>query len=115
MDHRADRRERRIRLEPEARQEHLERDAAAHVGEARAVEIEAHRPLRAIARRVDPLEAGLAIDETLDEPGAREAIDPEILARGPGAPAEFGRVGATHLAAARARLARGSEAEHFAL
>src|SRR5258708_31677184 len=83
----ADRCQGTIGLEAKARQQDLEGDAATHVGEFRAVEVEAHGPLRTIARRVDPCEARIGVDESLDEPGAREAIDPWRLARGPHAPA----------------------------
>src|SRR2546430_11507467 len=67
---RADRGERGVLVEAEAREEHLEGDAVLHVRELRAVEVEADRILRAFARTRDPGEPRIAIDESLDQPRA---------------------------------------------
>src|SRR6185436_10756899 len=37
----------------------------------------------AVSRPLDPAEARAVVDEALDEPGARQPVDPGILARGP--------------------------------
>src|SRR5438132_2394219 len=72
----ADRCERGVLVQPEARGEHLEGHAVLHVRELRAVEVEADGVLRTFAWPRDPDEPGVAIDESLDEPRAREAVDP---------------------------------------
>src|SRR5262245_10870847 len=79
----ADRGEPRIVIEAEAREENLECHAVIDVRELRTVEIEAYGLPWTVARTIDPSELGLAIDESLDEPRAREAIHPQILARCP--------------------------------
>src|SRR6185503_12850176 len=83
MHRRADLGERRVAFQPEGRKQHLEGHAVLHMGELGAVEVEPDRLLRALARAGDPREAGLAIDEALDQPGAREPVDPGRFARGP--------------------------------
>src|SRR5262245_36274441 len=79
----ADRGEARVVVKAEAREENLECDAVVDVREFGTVEIEAYGLARAVARTVDPYELGIAIDESLDEPRAGEAIHPQILARCP--------------------------------
>src|SRR5437868_14000628 len=64
--------ERGVVLQAEGRQQHLEGHAVLDVSELRAVEVEADRLLRAFARARDPGEGRLAVDEALDQPGARE-------------------------------------------
>src|SRR6267154_121485 len=82
--HRAcDASERRVAFEPEAREQHLEGHPAVDVRKLRPVEVEADRFLRPGARAVDPDEAGIAIDEAADQPGAGYAIHPEVLPRRP--------------------------------
>src|SRR6267378_37664 len=56
---------------------------AVDVRKLRPVEVEADRFLRPGARAVDPDEAGIAIDEAADQPGAGHAIHPEVLPRRP--------------------------------
>jgi len=75
--------EARIAGKSETLQKHFERNGRAHVGEGRAVEIEAKRVRRAIAHVVEPLKRRLRIDETADEPCARNAIDPQSPTRRP--------------------------------
>lgn len=64
-------------------QQHLERHGRTDVREGRAIEIEAKRVRRAIAHVVEPSKRRLRIDETADEPRARDAIDPQSPARRP--------------------------------
>src|SRR5207253_4066358 len=68
--------ERGVLLQPEARGEHLEGHAVLHVSEFGSVEVEPDGVLRTFAWPCDPDEPGVAIDESLDEPRAREAVDP---------------------------------------
>src|SRR3954463_11510245 len=75
----------RIVVQAEARRQHLEGHAAFHVREVRTVVIEAERRLWALAWPRNPQESCLAIDEPLDEPRARQAVDPWRLARCPDA------------------------------
>src|SRR5262249_43078986 len=100
----ADRGERRMRVEPEAAEKHLERDPASDVGELGAVEIEAERTPGTAARDIDPGEPRLLVDEAPDEPDACQAVDPEVLARHPHAPAVFSRVEAAKASLRGARL-----------
>src|SRR5262249_13633147 len=111
----ADRGERRIPVEPEAAEKYLERDPASDVGELGAVEIETERTLGTAARNVDPGEPRLLVDEAPDEPGACQAINPEVLARHPNAPAVFGRVEAAKPSLRGARLPRGKVFPYVAL
>jgi hypothetical protein len=74
---------RRVVIETEADKQHLERHAFAHVCKGGAVEIEAECIRRAGFRRIQPEEACLRVDEAADQPGARDAVDPEPL---PGCP-----------------------------
>src|SRR5439155_23147483 len=80
---RADRGERRVLVEAEARKQDLEGDAVLHVREFGAVIVEAHGVLRALARPVNPGEARFAVDESLDQPRARQAVDPRGFASRP--------------------------------
>src|SRR5688572_28964300 len=75
--------------------------------ERRPVEVEADGALWAAARRINPGEARVLVDEALDEPGAREPIDPQVLARRPEAAAVLRRVQALDASARRAGLAVG--------
>src|SRR5262249_55358569 len=111
----ADRGERRMRVEPEAAEKHLERDPASDVGELGAVEIEAERTPETAARDVDPGEPRLLVDEAPDEPDACQAVDPEVLARHPDATAVFGRVEAAKPSLRGARLPRGKVLPYVAL
>src|SRR4026209_1826383 len=79
----ADVEESRIGVQPEASHQHFERDEALHMREIGTVVVEAQRLLRAFAGARNPDEFRLTVDETLDQPGAREAIDPGRLARRP--------------------------------
>ncbi len=88
----ADRGERRIAVEAEARAEHLEGHPIVGMGELRAVEIEADRLRRPVTRTLDPHEPGVPIDESLDQPRTGEAIHPGILAGCPDAPHVSGGV-----------------------
>src|SRR5438045_9608796 len=63
MDRRADLREGRIGAEAEAPGEYLERDAASHMREFRAVEIEAHGHFRPGNRRNGSCAATFLFDE----------------------------------------------------
>src|SRR5262249_18770598 len=111
----ADRGERRIPVESEAAEKHLERDPASDVGELGAVEIEPERALGTAARDVDPDEPRLLVDEAPDEPNACQAVDPEVLARRPNAAAVFRRVEAAEPSLRGAGLPRGKELPCVAL
>src|SRR6185503_1694986 len=104
MDGTADRRQRGIVIEAEARQQHLERHQVADVGKIRAVEIESEGTFRTVARAIDPDEFRLAIEESPDQPRAGHAIHPEILARRPDSIAELCRVEPAYLAFRRMRF-----------
>src|SRR2546425_737812 len=103
----ADRCERGVLFEAEAREENLEGDAVLHVRELRAVEVEADRILRAFARTRDPGESRIAIDESLDQPRAREAVDPRRLPCRPYALLETPGIDLAQAAFGKARLAAG--------
>src|SRR5688572_24772898 len=101
----ADRCEGRVAFQPEVRHEDLERHARADMRERGPVEIKAHGVPWAEARRINPGEARLLVDEPLDEPRAREPVDPQVLARRPKAAAVLRRVQALDAAARRTGLA----------
>src|SRR5688572_24525927 len=104
--HRApDRRERRIRVEPEARHQHLEGDAVLHMGELGAIVVEADRFLWALTGPRDPCKFRLAIDEALDEPGARQPVNPGCCAGRPDALLESLAVERAQTALGEARFA----------
>src|SRR5437016_341375 len=76
-------RERGVLLQIETGEQHLERHAVADVRELGAVEVEPDRSARTLARSLDPGELRLRVDEALDQPRARQPIDPWVLARRP--------------------------------
>src|SRR5687767_3234210 len=107
MHCRADLRERRIAFQAEALQQHLVGHAILDMRELGAVEIEADGALRALARAPEPGEFRLAVDEALDQPSARQAVDPEVGACGPDAPAVAAGAARAQLSLRRPRLAAG--------
>src|SRR5947208_3191046 len=92
VDCSADRDERRIVIQPEAREQHLESHAVSRVREFGALKIEANGISRTVPRALDPGELGLAVDEALDQPSAREPVDPWAAAGRPSAILEFRRI-----------------------
>jgi hypothetical protein len=106
-----DARQRGIGIQAETGGQHFEGDAAADMGEGGAVEIETERGLRALLRLVQPEEFRLAVDEAADQPGRGHAIDPEVLARGPGPPLKVGAGETANLARRRQRFAAGRRFE----
>src|SRR5207237_1473679 len=66
--------------------------------------------LRAFARARDPGEARFAVDEALDQPGAREAVDPRRLAC---CPEPLAVAAVLHLAQRSLRKARLAAAVHL--
>src|SRR2546425_6942059 len=107
MHHGAERRERRVVVEAETRQQDFEGHAIVDVRELGTVEVEADGLPRTLARPLDPCEPGVPIDEPLDEPGAGEAIDPRILASRPHALLVAGLVDELQSLPGGARLAAG--------
>ena len=72
-------------VDRESAQHHLEPAKVAVVGELGVEHIEAKLSHgRSVAAGRDELERGLRIDEATDEPGARDAVDVDSLARDPG-------------------------------
>jgi hypothetical protein len=53
------------------------------VRELCAIEIEADGLLRTVSTTCDPYESSIPVDESLNKPGAGEAIDPWVLAGRP--------------------------------
>src|SRR5262245_25349840 len=88
----ADGPEARVPVEPEAREQNLERDPVSDVRELRAVEIESHGLLWALAWSGDPDKSGIAIDESPDEPRTGQPIHPGSFPRRPDAPLVASRV-----------------------
>jgi len=82
-----DRPQRRI-ADRKAAEQGLEGAPVAVVGELSLEHVEPEVAGRGVVRgRIDELEAGVAIDEPADEPGAGDAVDEDAGARDPGAPA----------------------------
>src|SRR5882672_2120094 len=92
VDRSADRDERGIVIQAETREQHFESHPVARVREFGPVKIEANGFSRTVLRPLDPGELGLAVDEALDQPGAREPVDPRAAAGRPDAILEFRRI-----------------------
>ena len=105
MHHGSQARETPIVLQAEARQQYLERHPLAHVRESRAVEIETQRIGRAVCCGVQPQEARVRVDKTLDQPGTRHAVHPEMAACGPDSPLVLHAITPSNAAGHRLRLA----------
>lgn len=106
VNHRAQACESSIRLEIEAHEQRLEGDAIADVREGRAIEVEAHRALRAVGGLVEPSERGLGVDEAANQPGTGHPVDPETTARRPRPAAVLAGVQFRHLAGGPVRFVR---------
>src|SRR6185437_1381327 len=85
MDHGSQAGQSLVLLEPEGCEEHLESHLVAGVSELRSIKIEAYGLLRDFLDALQPEKLRLLIDEAANEPGGGDAIDPEPLARYPGA------------------------------
>src|SRR6267143_1065192 len=72
--------------------QHFESHAVTRVREFGPLKIEANGISRTVPRALDPGELGLAVDEALDQPGAREPVDPRVAAGRPDAILEFRRI-----------------------
>src|SRR5256885_11041082 len=71
-------------VQPKTRGQHFERHPRTNMGELRAVKIEAQRGLRAVRGFFQPAEFRFRVDETTNQPGGGNAVDPGTLARRPG-------------------------------
>src|SRR5439155_10583636 len=88
MDDRCDRAKRRV-VEAQASEQHLERAEVTFMRELGLEHVEAQLAgLRPIASGRHELESCPGVDETPEQPSARDAVDVNSLARDPGAPTE---------------------------
>src|ERR1700730_10600215 len=72
-----------IVLQPETCDEHFEGHLGVNMGELRPIEVEAQGLLRTVLDSLEPEKPGIRIDESADEPGRGDPIDPQMLAGGP--------------------------------
>src|SRR5262249_47889469 len=86
VNHFADAQQRCIFLQAEGMQQNLETHLVVDVGEGGAVEIEAEGVLRYAPDVGKPNEGRVFVDESLNEPGARDAVDPGTAPRCPAPP-----------------------------
>src|SRR5712691_6547922 len=104
---RAQARQRRIALEPEAGNQNLESDFRVDVRESCAVKVEADRTFRTIFRQFQPDELSLGIDESTDQPRRADAINPQALPGCPNSPSIVLAIATQDLAFGGVRFLRG--------
>jgi len=66
----------RIVLQAKTHQQHFKRHLGIDVGELRAIEIETDRPLGTVRGALEAEKFRIWIDETADQPGRGNTVDP---------------------------------------